>query len=369
MRVVMDGLIYSLQPHGGISRLFNEILPRLCALDEGLEVELLTHGGLLQPPPVHPRIHHRRLWPVDSWLRPRRWWRRVAPVFRAWIQRRWLGPAAGRVWHSTYYTEPLNWDGPIVVTVVDMIHERFTHLFDSAADDEFRRLKRRCLLRADVIICISETTQQDLQRFYGDLPGEVRVIPLACSPCFRPLPQVDAAAKPFLLYVGERSHYKNFWGFLEAYRHWPGRDDVEMAVVGRPWWPGEAERLKALELGGHVRFLGPVNDEMLCRLYNQASALVYPSLYEGFGIPLLEAMACGCPILASDIPATREVAADYPVYFDPAVPEHLLAALDAVMANGREPQRRARGFALVQRYSWEHTARQTLAVYRDLARS
>lgn len=368
MNVVVDGLIYRIQPHGGISRIFNEVLPRMCALDADLRITLLTHDGLLQPVPTHPQIFHDRLWPVDTVFRPYRFWSRAAPKIRAWVQRRWLGPAAGRVWHATYYTEPRDWDGPVVVTVVDLIHERFAHLFNSAADDDFRRLKHRCVMAADAVICISTATRYDLEHYCGPLRGAVHVIPLACDQRFRLL-SADAhiAGRPFLLYVGDRNHYKNFWAFLETYCVWPGRHAVEVIVVGRPWKPAEAIRLSELGLADRVRNVGAVNDDYLCRLYNRATAFVYPSLAEGFGIPLLEAMACGCPMVASDIPSTREVAGDCPVYFETTSPESLCAALDAVVAEGRNGVRVQQGRQRAEAYTWDETARRTLEVYRSVS--
>ena len=103
---------------------------------------------------------------------------------------------------------------------------------------------------------------------------------------------------------------------------------------------------------------------MLCRLYNQAVAFVYPSLYEGFGIPLLEAMTCGCPIVASRIPSTVEVAGDCPIYFDPAEEDDLVNALDIALSEGRNSERVQAGFEKVKSYSWDKTTAQTLQVYR-----
>ncbi len=109
-----------------------------------------------------------------------------------------------------------------------------------------------------------------------------------------------------------------------------------------------------------------LDDEALCRIYNQTTAFILPSLYEGFGIPLLEAMACGCPVVASRIPSTIEVAGDCPIYFQPEEVETLTAALDIVMNEGRDSERVKAGLDLVKRYSWNITAERTLKVYRSL---
>jgi glycosyltransferase involved in cell wall biosynthesis len=107
-----------------------------------------------------------------------------------------------------------------------------------------------------------------------------------------------------------------------------------------------------------------VDDAALCRLYNHASAFVYPSLSEGFGIPLLEALACGCPVAASRIPSTEEVAGDCAHYFDAADPDGFRAALEAALAEGRDPAAVGRRLGRAVQFSWDRTAAETLAVYR-----
>jgi alpha-1,3-rhamnosyl/mannosyltransferase len=115
-----------------------------------------------------------------------------------------------------------------------------------------------------------------------------------------------------------------------------------------------------------VQVLTDVDDQTLCQLYNQALGLVYPSLYEGFGIPLLEAMACGCPIVASRISSTIEVAGDCPIYFDPTEEDDLLNALDIALSQGRNSERIQTGLEKVKSYSWDKTAAQTLKIYRSV---
>ena len=119
-----------------------------------------------------------------------------------------------------------------------------------------------------------------------------------------------------MLYVGRRSHYKNFSTLLQAYSVWKHRNEITLAAVGPPGSRVEEQQLAKLGIHDRVHYLTNVNDEELCLLYNEAIAFVYPSLYEGFGVPLLEAMASGCPIIASRIPATIEVAGECPVYFE-----------------------------------------------------
>lgn len=370
MEVVVDGIVYQFQSHGGISRLFSEILPRMCDLDDSLRITLLTDGKLKQALPEHPRIIHRMIPPVRRYLRPGRVWKPIIPPIRRFVRRLRIGHGEGQIWHSTYYTLPQPWDGVRVVTVVDMIYERFPDQFE---DDSFRRKKRHCIRQADAVICISETTRQDFQRLYGLDSSVIHAIPLACSDVFRQLEQRDAGMRmqighPFLLYVGERTrYYKNFHTLIQAYGVWARRKEISLVVVGKPWSTDEEGRLAELGIQDCVHLLTDVDDEELCQLYNRAAAFVYPSLYEGFGIPLLEAMACGCPVVASRIPSTIEVAMECPTYFEPTETDSLLTAFDTALFEGRNSERVQAGIEQARRYSWDETARRTLQVYRALS--
>ena len=369
--VVVDGIIYQLQSRGGISRLYSEILPRMCDLDDSLRITLLTEGKLKQALPEHSRITHRAIPLVEHYLRPGRLWKSVIPQVKRFVRRLWIGRTRDKIWHSTYYTMPERWDGPSIVTVVDMIYERFADLFNKAWDERFRDQKRRCVLAADAVICISETTRQDVQRFYGLDSDSVYVVPLARSDVFRQVEQRDDSLQrptkqPFLLYVGDRSHYKNFNGLIQAYSVWAHRKEVALVVVGRPWSADEERRLAELGIQDCVQLLTDVDDEALCRLYNQAAAFVCPSLYEGFGIPLLEAMACGCPIVASRIPSTIEVVGERPIYFEPTEVDDLLNAFDVALSEGRNSERVRAGLEHAKHYSCDRTASQTLGVYQAI---
>jgi glycosyltransferase involved in cell wall biosynthesis len=125
-------------------------------------------------------------------------------------------------------------------------------------------------------------------------------------------------------------------------------------------------QIKELEIQGRILLFTGITDEQLAQLYNQALALVYPSLYEGFGLPLLEAMACGCPIVASRIPSTIEVAGDCPAYFELGNRTSLIAALDIVYLEGADSSRITMGLERAAQFSWDKTAKETLALYHYL---
>ena len=370
MRVVVDGIIFQTQKYGGISRIFHEIMPRICALDQNAQFVLYTDGILLQDPPSHPRIIQKKNFPLYSFLRPQRLWAPLTPVLRQIFQKMVLGDGQGVLWHSTFFTRPKGWKGKRVVTVYDLIHEKFSHLFNGRDDDLFRKEKKECIEQADAVITISETTRQDVHKLYGTPLSSIFPAHLACSEAFKvlgenekkPLPLIT---KPFLMYVGGRVHYKNFDVLVQAFDRWPQAKHAQLVLVGDALNEAEERKLRELNILEHVCVMSKASDDTLCQLYNQAAAFVYPSLYEGFGIPLLEAMSCGCPVVASRIPTTQEIAADIPLYFEPTSVEGLVHALTQVF-QGKDMERVASGLSRAKTFSWDQTAEETLKVYRKV---
>ena len=373
INVVMDGAIFHLQPHGGISRIYQEVLPRIVDLEPSIHIDLLMYGHPLQALPNHPRIEIHR-FPIERWIRPRRILAPIANLLKAAHLRSTIDRRVRRIWHSTYYTRPRSFDGPRVVLVADMLHEIFPDLFTTWEEREFRAIKRRCIREADAVLCISETTREDVLRFNPELDPEcVSVVPLAHSNLFRPSsgrPANEATAprKPFILTFGSINTYKGFDTAIRAYREWGRRHETDLVVVGGDFAEDEIERLRSPDGGGTVRLLGPVDDEDLRSLYLSTDAFLYPSLYEGFGIPLLESMACGSPVVASRIPATVEVAGEVPTYFEPGDHSSLIDALNRVVDSGRNNPAIGQGLAHARTYSWGETARLVLGAYTRLLR-
>jgi glycosyltransferase involved in cell wall biosynthesis len=373
MEVVVDGIIYQLQLYGGVSRVFSEILPRMCGIDDSLRICILTQGLLKQSLPKHAHIACCSIPYMNHCPYPKRLWKPIISAANRLMYRLKAGKGEGKIWHSTFYTVPAKWDGHLITSVYDMIHERYPDLYNGANSDKFREKKRCSITRSDAVICISETTRQDVHHFYGLDLDSIYVAHLACSDVFRKLESPQSIPntlvnQPFLLYIGGRSHYKNFNLLTEAFSIWPQRKNVTLVLVGgRPWSDDEDNRLLKLGIRDRVQVLTDIDDQTLCQLYNQAVAFVYPSLYEGFGIPLLEAMACGCPIIASRIPSTIEIAAQRPIYFEPTEVDNLLNAFDIALSEGRNSRRVQAGFERVKSYSWDKTAAHVLEVYRQLA--
>jgi glycosyltransferase involved in cell wall biosynthesis len=366
MKVVMDGIIYRIQSHGGISRIYSEILPRMCDMDASLQILLLTQGRLRQSLPVHKRIIRRDIPILKNYLPSGRAWNSLVTGANRFMYRLLIGQGAGNIWHSTYYTLPKYWEGWQVVTVHDMIYERFEIFFSDAQSEQFRIRKRNAISRADKIIANSQTTKEDLKEFLGVADEKIQVIHLGCNPVFQQVPGQKWPGKPFILFVGGRAKYKNFEGLLQAFSIWPKNRELDLVAVGENWSEEELKKIIALNLSDKVRLIPYPDDLVLRDLYNQALVFVYPSLYEGFGIPLLESMSCGCPIIASRIPSTVEIAGDVPIYHEPGNLDQILYNLDQVCSESRSSERILRGTSLAKSFSWERTARQTLELYRNL---
>ncbi len=362
MDIVVDGFIYRRQAYGGVSRIFDHLIPGLCRLDPSIHVRFLLDGKPLKPIPRGERISLIDMTRWDRWMWPKALLNKRRGGVRRLILRALLGSTRDKVWMSTYYRSPsFEWKGRQVVLTHDLIHELFPDLFPTSVRQSELALKKTAFSRAGRILCVSATTAQDFAQYYPLQASKLRVITIACDPSFRLKADQDIAyrlERPFLLYIGRRSAYKGFETLLNAYSRWPGRRAVRLLVVGEEWSPKEAEFLSEHALQDRVVLLPHLSDDQLCDLYNQAAAFVFPSLYEGFGIPLLEALACGCPIVASDIPVAREVAAGVPDYFQPADEAGLIDALDRAVAGGPSAGRREEGLDLARQRTWEQASHQ-----------
>jgi glycosyltransferase involved in cell wall biosynthesis len=274
--------------------------------------------------------------------------------------------AAGRrqrgVAHSLYYDQQVRaGDWPLVVTVHDMIHERF-----GAGGKMLRWAKRAAVHRAALVITPSRSSASDLLMVYPNLRADVRIIPWGVAPAFlteRGGPARDVAG-PFLLYVGARSGYKNAAVLLRALADAPHLSEYRLVLVGgEPLLAAERRRLISA-LGGRDRLvhLPSPSDDVLRTLYDSAGALVMTSRCEGFGLPVLEAMARGCPVACAGGGAPAEIAAGYAALFPP---DDSRACADAVRRAVALPSAsRESARTLARRYDWATTARAHAEAYR-----
>ncbi len=233
----------------------------------------------------------------------------------------------------------------------------------------------RFLQHARGVIAISESTRRDLLRHYRVDERKVHVIYGGVAPRFRRAAQDEVAQvrqkyslpERFILAVGTIEPRKNLVRLLEAYRSLLDRGShAGLVIAGRKGWRSEGffERLAALRLAERVTLLGPFPDAELPTLYSAADVLAFPSLYEGFGLPVLEAMACGTPVVASNTSAIPEVAGEAGILVPPHDVAALAAALERVLADAvLRADLRARGLAQAAPFTWRRSAEATLAVY------
>jgi glycosyltransferase involved in cell wall biosynthesis len=268
--------------------------------------------------------------------------------------------------HETYYYEgrlaPRR--SRVVTTVHDMIHEKFPQFFSPA--DITSRLKRAAVSRADHVICVSENTRTDLIALFGVDPGKVTVIHHGASTLPRPPGSRAPTDRPYVAYVGVRSGYKNFSRVLQAFgaSDFLRRNAALVCFGGGDLTSAERVEIAGARLSPEQVVHQRGTDETLATVYAHAEALVYPSLYEGFGLPPLEAMGLGCPVVCSNTSSLPEVCGDAAEYFDPNSPESIAETLERTLASpDRRREMAAQGFSRRERFSWDRCAMETAGVY------
>lgn len=358
MRLVVDGPVFERETPGGIARLFANVLPIQCDLDPKLRVQIFFSKTPKIPYPKHKQISLFFPETVQKILRPFKLSKSQKLSFQKKCLQIWMGNTHNKIWLSTYFTlPPENWQGKQAVMVHDFIHELFPeHL---PGGERVVKQKADAINAADIVICNSWTTCRDLMSRFSIPKNRVFVTHLAANSTFRTKQKEELGIfvdYPFLLYIGKRNGYKNFKTLFDAYTDWPGNSTVKLLLVGPKLSETEINTFQRCSVSEKIVLVENPDDEALCDLYNQALAFVYPSLYEGFGIPLLEAMQCHCPIIASSIPSTLEVAGDVPIYFEATDKISLLNALNQ-LSNTSDLQARAdKGIIHARQYSWEKTA-------------
>ena len=294
----------------------------------------------------------------------------VAPLtYRVAVDQAWLPLAATRahvdLLHTLAFPTPVLWRGRSAMTV----HDATPWLHPDSASLGMRvyygPLYRQALSRAAAVFTVSDASRDDLVRAVG-LPRErVHVTPNGVEPHFFDARAPDGPRDPYLLAVGTIEPRKNMGILLDVLRalRREGRD-LRLVIAGRQGW---GQGLPVGDLAPLVRLAGPVSEGELRTLYAGASCFVMPSLYEGFGLPLAEAMAAGAPCVVSDIAALREVGGDAVRYADPLAPDTFAAAIRAVLDDRAGAEARAAaGRERARRFRWEATAEATLRVYREL---
>lgn len=366
MRILYDHQVFSLQDAGGASRYFYELAKYMTGVPDVQTQVLMGINGNVYPF-RELDVSRTRVTALPNWISPGSL-RYVAN--EAWSNVKAATLGKFDVYHpTTYLRMPMARARRVIATHNECTHERFPELFPDRKKVIWAR--KWLFPRVDAIICCSESTRQDLLHFYNVDPAKTRVI----YDAFSPLPRsAEAAAelgrqmrREYILYVGMRAAFKNFRGLLQAIHDAGAQDSFDLLVLGGGGLSGEEKAtIHALGLGNSVVSMPKVSDELLAEAYAGAKLFVYPSLSEGFGIPPLEAMSLGCPVLASRGGSIPEVCGDAPFYFDAAdqgaFARELLRALNDEAARRQAVET---GKVVVTRYSWNKCGEETLALYRE----
>jgi glycosyltransferase involved in cell wall biosynthesis len=363
MRILYDGLIYNIYKTrpGGISNFFDQL------------ISLVSHEHKCLLTSARPRhLSH----PSGPYLRTIRFDGEVRPaclkqnINRAsqFLHSSLFNP---QIIHSTYYKDPKCFSDklPIVYTAYDMIHERWASDLDPQG--AVALLKHRCFFRADAIPCISNCTRNDLLNLYPEFEDKTSVIYLSGFLASDiPKPNLAISTRQdacHLLYIGDRKSYKNFTRTLLAFERVSIRHPlITLQVVGAPFNQSERDLIAAIGLKDKCVVHTDVTHPELVKLYSEAIGLVYPSLYEGFGIPIIEAMSLGTPVIASNTSSIPEVAGGAALLFEPYSIDSISDAMESIILNSDIRQDLSyKGLKRSLVFSWKRTAENYIELYES----
>jgi glycosyltransferase involved in cell wall biosynthesis len=365
IRLLYDYQVFSEHKYGGISRYFYEIAETISKSKE-IDVKILS-----------PLFINKYLSASDSNIvqgmyipQVRRTGKIVRYVNRA-ISRSIVNIRPPDIIHETYYnnTGLVNMGSGCkrVITIHDMIHEKFPGHFKNP--EYTQKIKSEATKRADKIICVSENTKKDLIEILNVNPNKISVIHHG-YPKIKLNKQslIRVVARPYILFIGERNGYKNFIRLLAAFNYANLIDDfILVCFGGGKFTKNEIGEMRQLGLRDkNIKHISG-GDDKLANLYTFASIFVYPSIYEGFGMPILEAMSYKCPVICSNTSSFPEVAGNAVEYFDPYDVESIAHTLKkALYASKGKKLKVIAGIENLARFSWDKCANTTAEIYLDL---
>jgi len=359
MRIFYDGFIYGIQRAGGINRYFAEIISGLPSDYHPVVAGVRNFGNNA---PSHPNLEKCRF----KLFRPRR--------LSAQLRDKWWKPhVLGRIdiLHPTYYelTRGFAWADfkcPIVLTVHDFIYSTYSNLIEGS--ETVISHQSEAIQKADFVICVSKATERDLLERFPEKQGKTSVIYHGSSFEIQPpLTDREIFESPSFLFVGGRSAYKNFAFLLGAFAK-ASRSNlrIRLRVVGAPFTTDEMWQIHLLGISDRVDLFVYPDEQQLMDLYRSSVALVYPSLHEGFGIPPLEAMACGTLAITGNTSSLPEVVGNGGIMLDPCREDDWVECLLNVAKGGGDRDILLKlGRERVGGFSWKDTVVKHLEVYRN----
>lgn len=369
MKILYDHSVFQFQRYGGISRYFYELLTRLSVKED-------VGINLFQGFHVNEYDLSKHKLNFESYLGYK--WKYKIPdakymshIFaipnKILFNTIYMRSDNYDIYHPTYYMKGLKQTGkiPIVITVYDMIHELYPNqLRDSKT---VIKAKKRSISIADAIIAISENTKKDLIEIYDMPESKIEVVYLANSLQSSNCQSIDdltmkyGLKRPYILYVGDRSEYKNFEILLDAYlNHFSDRFDL-VCFGGEKFKNDKLKTINSRIKKSIIQLNGP--DDLLASLYKNAFCFIFPSLYEGFGIPPLEAMSQGCPVIASTASSIPEVVGDAAILFDPYSKDNLVSAIESLYDETKRNDIIKLGFNQEKKFGWDKVTDDTLTIY------
>ncbi len=359
MRVLFTDKGISFQKYGGVSRYFCEMIKRLMQ-----KPEVRCDIGAL----FFDNFYFSELYDEKSLRHYKPVWKFGKLINRLYSVCLYVMNKYDIV-HHTYYNlfpEYFYKKCKHVVTIHDMIPEM--GLLD---DKEAVKRKKQYIYSSDHIVAVSECTKNDILRIYPDIsPKKITVIYHGADLDKKSGGSIELPTR-YILYVGQRLQYKNFDNFLLAYSKLLERHQQVLLVCfgGGAFSPKEKERIEELGLSEFVKYVSG-NDKELAAAYTNAECFVYPSKYEGFGIPILEAWSCECPVVLSNASCFPEIAGNAAKYFDPDSSEDMALVIGELLDNKeKRKDLKKLGSDRLKEYSWEIAAQKTLDVYRSLLES
>jgi len=366
MKVLFDHQIYNNQNYGGISRYFYELSKGLKKQNVDVENTIaFSDNGFTQDKDI---FNARKLPAIKfkgkSFLKKH---------FNQYTSEKIIKKGNFDIFHPTYYgtyfVDRQKLKKPFVVTFYDLIHEKFAEKYpEDLTNVEQELTERRLLLqKASKIISISHSTKQDIIDYYQVDPAKIEVTHLASSMSIEGVRENEKLGK-YVLYVGNRSAYKNFKTFVRAIAPLLV-NDPELKIVsagGGAFVSEEQAFFQSLHISNQVIQIG-INDKILADLYFNAQCFIFPSLYEGFGIPALEAFSCNCPTILSNVSSLPEVGGDAALYVNPENENDILTQVEKFVNNPNlRNEYKIKGLKQAEKFSWDTMASKTLEIYQSI---
>jgi glycosyltransferase involved in cell wall biosynthesis len=363
VHILYDHEVFAKQRYGGISRYFFEVISRVAEFDDADVSVFLglndTGYDFRSIKSSFENFYSSRFRNINK----------VHILFNRYNNKlfeKTLSRSAPDVLHKTYYSRTgLEYRGTKIVTVHDMTHEIYPSFFSRG--DTHSAMKKECVEKADGLICVSKTTQRDLVNILN-VPEEKTCAIYHGNSLRLKVTEAQIVKEPYVLFVGQRWGYKNFNILLTAFANYEKFNKTFKLVCFGGGSPNKSEILYMEEknITNKVLFMSG-SDAKLANLYKYALALVYPSFYEGFGFPPIEAMHYGCPVLASDASSIPEIVEDAGLFFNPYQIEDLIHKLDLLLTDSELRAAVTRkGFIREKYFSWERCARETFSFYNKI---